>query len=87
MFGFIGCNRAELTEEEKKRYQGVYCGLCRNLKKRYGGLERLSLSYDMTFLILFLSSLYEPDETVETFRCSVHPFRERQRTFKEYQSR
>lgn len=77
MFGFIGCNRAELTQEEKNRYQSVYCGLCRNIRNRYGWPERLSLSYDMTFLILFLSSLYEPKETAEKFRCGIHPLSER----------
>ena len=75
MFGYIECNRSKLSSEELERYQGVYCGLCRNLKSRYGELERLSLSYDMTFAVLFLSSLYEPEERVERFRCSVHPLK------------
>ena len=77
MFGYIECNRAKLSQEELARYQSVYCGLCRNLKARYGDLERLSLTYDMTFAILFLSSLYEPEETVTRFRCSIHPLRMR----------
>ncbi len=75
MFGYIECNRSKLSSEELERYQSVYCGLCRNLKSRYGELERLSLSYDMTFAVLFLSSLYEPEERVERFRCSVHPLK------------
>ena len=58
MFGYIECNRSKLSKEEQERYRSVYCGLCRNLKLRYGELERMSLSYDMTFVILFLSSLY-----------------------------
>ena len=41
MFGYIECNRSKLSSEELERYQGVYCGLCRNLKSRYGELERL----------------------------------------------
>ena len=62
MFGYIGCVKEKLSEEEQKRYQSIYCGLCRNLKERYGQVERLCLSYDMAFLILLLSSLYEPEE-------------------------
>ena len=77
MFGYIECNRSKLSKEELERYQSVYCGLCRNLKERYGGMERLSLSYDMTFAVLFLSSLYEPEEKVEKFRCSIHPLKTR----------
>lgn len=49
MFGYIGCVKEKLSEEEQKRYQSIYCGLCRNLKERYGQVERLCLSYDMLF--------------------------------------
>ena len=87
MFGYIECNRSKLSREELERYQSVYCGLCRTLKERYGELERMSLSYDMTFAVLFLSSLYEPAEKVVRFRCSVHPLRMRtsvQNKFSEY---
>lgn len=73
MFGFVVANTGELTPEEKERYQRVYCGLCRTLGRRSGQLSRLSLTYDMTFLILMLSSLYEPAETAGTLRCPVHP--------------
>ena len=77
MFGYIECNRSKLSKEEQERYRSVYCGLCRNLKLRYGELERMSLSYDMTFVILFLSSLYEPEERSENFRCGIHPLKNR----------
>ena len=87
MFGYVVCNRAELTEAEKKRYQSAYCGLCRALKKQYGQIERCSLNYDMTFLSLFLSSLYEPEEKEQVFRCAIHPVNKRsglQSPFVEY---
>lgn len=77
MYGYIVCRRADLTQEELERYQSVYCGLCRNLKNRYGQMERLSLNYDMTFVILFLSSLYEPGDQAEDFRCGIHPFQKK----------
>lgn len=77
MFGYIECNRSKLSREELERYQSIYCGLCRSLKAKYGELERLSLSYDMTFAVLFLSSLYEPEEKAEKFRCNMHPLRTR----------
>ena len=75
MYGYINCNKAGLSPEEIQRYQSVYCGLCNTLKKSFGQIERLSLSYDMTFLILFLSSLYEPEETASEFRCGINRFR------------
>lgn len=76
MFGTIVCNKRELSKEEQGKYQGVYCGLCRALKNRYGQVERITLNYDMTFLALFLNGLYEEIENESTIHCPVHPFRE-----------
>lgn len=73
MFGYIVANTEDLSQEEKERYRQVYCGLCRELGKRHGQLSRLSLNYDMTFLILMLSSLYEPEEEKGDIHCIVHP--------------
>ena len=73
MFGIIQANLSDLTEEEKERYRAFYCGLCHALGERYGFRSRLGLTYDLTFLAMFLSSLYEPLETRKTARCVVHP--------------
>lgn len=75
MFGYIRANIDDLTEEEKKRYRAVYCGLCKTIQKRYGLTARISLSYDLTFLILLLSSLYEPEESSNIESCIVHPLK------------
>ena len=72
MFGYVVANTAALTEEEKQRYQAVYCGLCREIGRRSGQTARLSLTYDLSFLILLLSSLYEPRETEKTESCIIH---------------
>ena len=63
MFGFVVANQQALSPEELQRYRAVYCGLCRALGSRHGATARLTLTYDMTFLILLLNSLYEPEET------------------------
>lgn len=73
MFGHIQANGLALSEEEKARYQAVYCGLCYRLGELYGDISRLSLSYDMSFLVLLLSSLYEPPEKKGETRCVAHP--------------
>ena len=72
MFGFVSASLRELTEEQRKRYNAVYCGLCRNIRSRAGQAARLSLSYDMTFLALLLMSLYEPEETGGPNACRLH---------------
>ena len=61
MFGYIIINKGDMKFKEFDIYHSYYCGLCRVLKEKYGLAGQLSLSYDMTFLIMILSSLYEPD--------------------------
>jgi len=73
MFGNILPDPSCLSEEQNRRYRAGYCGLCRTLKTEYGLWPRLTLSYDMTFLLLLLSSLYEPEETWGEARCAAHP--------------
>lgn len=73
MFGYIIPNYNTLKEEQKNRYQSVYCGLCHCLRDNYSNISRLALSYDLTFLVLLLSSLYEPKEESENCNCIFHP--------------
>ncbi|MDE6433692.1 MAG: hypothetical protein K2L07_05625 [Lachnospiraceae bacterium] len=75
MFGYIVVNESELKMREMEEYRSYYCGLCRELKQCYGRKGQLSLSYDLTFLIILLAGLYEPEEIIERQRCMVHPFR------------
>lgn len=57
------------------RFRAMYCGMCKTLKRRYGNLGRLTLSYDMTFLAMVLSALYEPDEETGKAKCLPHPIK------------
>jgi len=75
VFGYVLTNCKALTEEQRSRFRSLYCGMCETMKRRYGNLERLTLSYDMTFLALVLSALYEPDEITGKTRCAAHPFK------------
>ncbi len=75
MFGYININRKELTDENKKAYQAYYCGLCRRLKATCGTRGQMLLNYDMTFLVVLLTGLYEfADESME-ITCALHPTR------------
>lgn len=75
MFGNVIANMEKLTVEEKHRYRACYCGLCKALRSRHGAISRITLTYEMTFLVLFLSALYEGDNTIETERCIMHPLK------------
>ena len=77
MFGYVSASLKELSEPQRQRYQAVYCGLCRGIRRSAGQIARLSLSYDMTFLALLLMSLYEPEETNGPNACALHPIEKR----------
>lgn len=74
MFGYIIANKAEMKFKEFDVYRSYYCGLCRAMKDRCGNLARLSLSYDMTFVYMLLSGLYEPATELKQCKCALHPF-------------
>ncbi len=78
MYGYLIAETSSLDEAEKERYQAVYCGLCLDIRDRYGQLARANLAYDMLFLLLLLASLYEPKETTKIARCPVHPAKPKQ---------
>lgn len=73
MFGYITANAEAMSEEQRARYRSWYCGLCSALHRRHGSLSRFTLNYDMTFLVMLLSSVYGCDEETGTGRCAAHP--------------
>lgn len=73
MFGYVVVNEPELKIREYKEYRAYYCGLCRALQHAGGKKAQMTLSYDMTFLALLLSALYEPSEEEVLYRCFAHP--------------
>lgn len=73
MFGYIRIYEPELKMKDFRKYKAYYCGLCQELKNRYGALGQITLTYDMTFVLIFLGSLYEMRNQEEEHRCKVHP--------------
>ncbi len=74
MFGYIIINKGDMKFREFDVYHSYYCGLCQALKEKYGKLGQISLSYDITFLVMLLGSLYEPETEVSEVKCMAHPF-------------
>ena len=74
MFGYISVNKAEMKFRVFDIYQSYYCGICRDLKRKYGVCGQISLSYDMTFLAILLTGLYEPATVQGSCKCIAHPF-------------
>lgn len=75
VFGYVQADRPEMKVKEFETYRAYYCGLCRALKKRYGQISRLTLSYDASFLYLLAASQSERVPEYEKKRCPVHPAR------------
>jgi len=75
VFGHVKANREDLSEAAYLRYRAVYCGLCHALGERFGAASRMLLTFDLTYLALLLSALYEPEEQKCASRCAVHPLK------------
>lgn len=73
MFGYVNINKPELKVKDFYKYKAYYCGFCKTLKSKYGRFGQITLSYDMTFLIILLTSLYESYTVKEQNRCMIHP--------------
>ncbi|CEQ25366.1 Uncharacterised protein [[Clostridium] sordellii] len=83
MFGYVRINKMDLTFREFDTYKGYYCGLCKYLKENHGEISRLSLNYDITFLILLLTSVYRPKSTLTKGVCIANPIKKKNRIVNE----
>ena len=75
MFGYVMINKGDLKVREFETYQSFYCGLCRKLKERYGFSGQITLNYDLTFVVMLLTGLYEPKVKRGTSHCVIHPLK------------
>ncbi len=84
MFGYVLVSANKLSEEEMNCYRSHYCGLCRSLKQHYGFTGQMTLTFDLTFLSLLLSSLYEPKCEIKCTNCIAHPFKKHEENLNEF---
>ena len=93
MFGFAAANPEKLSPESRKRYQGMYCGVCRAMGRRpapaltdedetpirigSAAVHRLALTYDLVLPVLILSAVTDTPFTMRTLRCGVRPIKKR----------
>ncbi len=83
MFGYVRINKMDLTFREFDYYKGYYCGLCKYLKENHGEISRLSLNYDITFLIVILTALYKVESKITEERCIANPLKKKMRIVNE----
>ncbi len=78
MFGYITICEPELKVKDLRRYRAYYCGLCRSLKEKYGSVGQMTLTYDMTFIVILLNSLYQSELISSARRCKTHPVKKQE---------
>ena len=75
MFGYIRIYKPHLRICEYDTYKSIYCGLCKELSKRYGFVSRFTLSYDFTFLAMLENAISGTDFSIRKERCIAHPLK------------
>lgn len=77
LFGYVKPFAPDLYVREFELYKAIYCGICREMRRRTGLLSSATLSYDMVFLAI--ARMAATDEKLKTARgrCTVNPFRRR----------
>lgn len=73
MFGYVTIYKPELKVKDYYKYKAYYCGLCRTLKENFGFRGQMTLTYDMTFVTILLTSLYEHKMKNCKHHCVVRP--------------
>lgn len=58
---------------EYEAYKGIYCSLCKAMKKHFGLLSSLTLNYDMAFLVLMRLSFGNVVPNFKGGRCPYNP--------------
>ena len=72
LFGYVTFYKDELKIKDYNKFKAYYCGLCKELGKRFNQLVRLGLSYDFTFLALLLDSVDENETVFSQEGCFKH---------------
>lgn len=75
MIGYLTIDKPQLKIRDYYQYKGYYCGLCHQLRRQYGLRGQMTLTYDLTFVVILLSSLYEEKTSMKPRRCAVHPIK------------
>ncbi len=73
MFGYIKCDKPEMKVKEYEVYRGLYCSLCKAMKKYFGVLSTLTLSFDVAFLVLMRLSFTAVVPDFRKGRCPFNP--------------
>lgn len=75
MFGYVRAFKPQMRMCEYDTYKAFYCGLCKRIKKDYGFMATLTLSYDFAFLSIMNAGFNDCEAKAEKCRCIAHPLK------------
>ncbi len=64
-----------ISEKTKKFYTSLYCGICKELKDRYGYLSTLLINYDTLFAALCVYDKKVSFSDIVIKRCTINPLK------------
>ena len=77
MFGYVQPMRPELRIRDMTLYKAFYCGLCKEIARRYGAAASRFLSYDTTLLGILASALGEDEPGFQKEICLINPVKKK----------
>lgn len=83
MFGYVTPDEPYLYKKDDILYKAMYCGTCKCLGKSCGQRARLTLTYDITFLSVFLHNVLGQDVKIKKQRCITHCVKAKQMALKD----
>ena len=75
MFGYIRAYKPYMRMFEYEIYKSIYCGICKDMHRRFGFMTRMTLTYDSAFLALIDLSVRGKKLKVRGERCIAHPWK------------
>jgi hypothetical protein len=75
MYGYL--RPVKVEGQEWGLYRASYCALCKAIHREYGFVYRAGLSYEIAFLLLFITALARKEPVLYHETCVLHPFRKR----------
>lgn len=77
MFGYIKPFKPQMRIIEFDTYKSFYCGLCKEMGRKYGLLSRMTLSYDFSFLAMMASAVNGEAPKCKVERCLFNPLKKK----------
>lgn len=73
MFGYVLPAKPEMRVMDYETYRACYCGLCKELGRRYGFFSRFLLNYDLVLLALLADALLGDEICFKNESCFANP--------------